>query len=205
MKHATLLLCLMLAVGCGGSDPQQTSGPVSGTVSGASFTATGAVATRVPIDTCTHNGVTVPVLLLEIWLSNSFDTAYMQGHPCDFKAGSRDLLVTIWRYVASGEITPGTYQRQDDSSGGQAVVQTKFDTSCHQQFPNVLSDSGSVTIEANDGTHVVGTLNVSFPGGGRLSGKFDAPVASPLLSACQSLGMSGGTNGPGCSAPVCVP
>jgi len=205
MKHASLLLCGMLAVGCGGSDPQPTSGPVSGTPSGATFTAKGAVATRGPIDTCTHNAVTGPVLLLEIWFSGSFDAAYLQSHPCDLKASSRGFGVAIWKYVASGEITPGSYPRQDDASGGQVVYEAKSDATCQSVLPNLLSTAGNVTIETNDATHVVGSLDVSFPGGGRLAGRFDAPVVPPILSACQALGMSGGTNGPGCSAPVCVP
>jgi hypothetical protein len=178
---------------------------VSGTVAGSAFTAKGVIATRPAIDTCKHDFGTGPVLLLQVWLSESFDTAYMRDHPCDGKASSRGFAVYVWKFVASGEITPGTYARRDDSSGGMSVFQAKSDATCRQETPNLQAESGTVTIEASDATHVVGSLDVSFPGGGRLAGRFDAPAIPSPTSVCQSLGMPGGTDGPGCPSGTCVP
>lgn len=205
MKHGSLLLCLVLAVGCATASSKAPSGPVSGTVTGSTFTAKGAVATRPAIDTCKHDFGTGPVLLLQIRLSESFDTVYLRDHPCDAKANSKDFAVYIWKLVDSGEITPGTYPRRDDSSGGMTVFQAKSDAACKQVLPNLQAESGAVTIETSDTMHVIGVLDVTFPGGGRLAGRFEAPVTPSRGSVCQSLGIPGGTDGPGCPTGRCIP
>ena len=205
MKIGPLLSCLALVVGCATTGSKAPTGPVSGTVGGSTFTAKGAVATRPAIDTCKHDFGTAPVLLLQIWISESFDTAHLQEHPCDVKASSRDFAIYIWKLVDSGEITPGTYPRRDDSSGGMTVFQAKSDAACKQELPNLQAESGAVTIETSDTMHVIGMLDVTFPGGGRLAGRFEAPVTPSRGSVCQSLGIPGGTDGPGCPTGRCVP
>jgi hypothetical protein len=129
----------------------------------------------------------------------------MQGNACSEKASSRSAALYIWSFAAAGEIAPGTYPKRDDSSGGQVGFWTKSNATCQQIGDNVLSTSGSVTIETNDAAHIVGSLEVTFPGGDRLSGRFDGLVVSSLLNACELVGWTGGTPGPGCPTTVCIP
>lgn len=194
MRFGPLLLCLALVLGCGSSSHKGQE----------VFTPGGIVAFRPAIDTCTNDGTTGPLLALIVHMSE-LDTAVLQGNACSLKASSRDAAIFIWKAVASGDIAPGTYPHRNVASDGQVVIWREYDSACNQVGSNVLSSSGNVIIETNDATHVVGSLDVTFPGGDWLRLDFDAPVVTSPSSVCESFDMTGGTPGPGCSAVPCIP
>lgn len=209
MRTVQVLLVSLCAFGCSSSGSSQT-GPVSGTVPGRtvgtleSFTAKGAMAIHPSIDTCIQSSGPTPVLLMVVVLDQALDTAHLQNS-CAATASSTGVQVFVWTYASSGTISPGTYPTRNDATGGQVVIRTHRDATCNIiANDNVASTSGNVVIETNDSTHVVGEVNVSFPGGGSLAGRFDAPVVAAAESVCQVMGMSGGSPGPGCHLSDCV-
>jgi hypothetical protein len=199
MRHVAFICGVgLLLIGCSSDDEPAV---VTGTVDGAAFTAKSAIAVAYPVDTCSDG----PLLLLSIGFGESFDTTDVEQHNCELKAGSRGFNIDIWKYVSSGQIGPGTYATRDDASGGQVIFQSRFDDTCAQQFPNLLSSAGTVILDTVDSTHVVGSLDVKFPTGGSLRGRFDAPVLQPDYGACKAFGKSGGSDLSVCAQTVCVP
>ena len=201
MRLGSLVLCVVCLLGCGGGGGND-GGAVSGTLGSTSYVASGAIAFRPAIDTCVAPEATETVLALFVTFSSSFDTTFLQGNTCSQKASSRNVGLAIWRLANSGDIAPGTYPSGSTSGG---AYWWDLDASCQRTGENQLLSDGTVTIETSDSTHVVGRLNVSSAGGDRLAGRFDAPVVESPYSVCQLFGFTGGTPGPGCSAPVCVP
>jgi len=178
--------------------------PVTGVLDRKAFVAKGSVAFRPAIETCTHLGTTSPVLMRVVHLDASFESEYLQSNICDSKASTRVVEVFIWSFEALGDIAPGTYPQQDNASGGQVVLWVKSDASCKTLGEQVLSLSGSVVIETNDATHMVGSLDVTFPGGDWLSGRFDAPVAASPINASGVFCVAGFAPGPRCGSSGCV-
>jgi hypothetical protein len=203
MRLGLPVVGLALLLGCGSSGDKASPATLSGTVDGTAFTAKGAVAVRPAIDTCVAPTATVPVLARVIHFDGSLGTTAMDL--CTSKAASRGLSVFIWSFVASGEIAPGTYPHRDDATGGQTAFWWKLDSSCQQLGDNALSTSGSVTLEAIDATHMAGTLDITFAGGDRVSGRFDAPVVAAHLNVCEMFGWSGGAPVTACPPLVCIP
>lgn len=198
MRHMAFIGAVgFLFIGCSSDDEPPF---VTGTVEGAAFTAKGAVAVLYPLDTCS----TGPMLGLTIGFDADSDFAYLQENRCALRASSREFAIAIWEFVSSGQIEPGTYPTRDDAGGGQVVYQVRFDDSCAHQVPNLLSSSGEVILDSVDSTHVVGSLDVKFPAGGNLRGRFDAAVIPPNRGACNSLGMSGGSDLSVCAQYVCL-
>jgi hypothetical protein len=205
MRLGLPILGSALILACGSSSDKAQPDSVSGVLDGTAFVAKGSLGFRPAVETCTHAGTTGPVLVRAVHLDGSLDSAFLQSHACSGKASSKVAELFIWTFAASGDIAPGTYPKRDDSSGGQVVIWAKGDAACQTIGDNVISTSGSVVIETNDATHIVGSLDVTFPGGDRLSGRFDAPVVPSPINGCELFGWPGGTPGPGCPNYTCIP
>jgi hypothetical protein len=197
MKSCTVALCLVLGLGC------ESSGSTNW-LEGTDFSGKGKAAMHFPIDTCTHDNLSGPVLLLSIVFDSYLDPTYSGNFLCDYGKYSKGINAVIWRFAASGAIAPGSYAQHLDSTGGAYVERWTVDASCTAIGPMVRADSSTVTIVTNDSTHVVGTLSASF-GSEKITLEFDAPLEDPVLSVCQALKYTGGTNGPGCPASLCLP
>lgn len=197
MRSCPLTLCIALLLGCGSS---KTASWFDGT----NFAGKGKVANHYPIDTCTHGGGSGPVLGLGIYFDSYLDVGYAGNFMCDYGRSSKGLNAVVWEYVASGDIAAGTYSQHDDATGGAYVERWQLDASCNVVGSSVRASSSTVTIQTNDGTHVVGTLDATF-GAERITIPFDAPVVAPVYSVCQTLKYPGGTNGPGCPTSLCLP
>jgi hypothetical protein len=203
MRFGPLLICIALVLGCSsGSAPY--NGPVKGTIGGEPFTTSGTVAIRFATDTCTNPESIGPMLARVIIFYRDLDTAYVLGHTCSTKASSVEVGVALWQFNPSGDIAPGTYPFASDANSGQVAWWNGWDAEC-KATSNMMQTGGSVTIETNDATHIVGRLDASFDGGDQLSGRFDATVVEWTYNVCEWFGFPGGTPGPGCPTQPCVP
>lgn len=196
MKSAPQLLSLALLLGCGSRDVKWFDST--------DFPGKGKVANHYPVDTCTHGSVTGPVLGLGIFFDSYLDVGYSGNYMCDYGRSAKGINAFIWTYASSGDIATGTYVQHDDPTGGAYVVRWQIDPSCRAVGEPERAGSSTVTIQTNDGAHVVGTLDASF-GAERISFGFDAPVVAPAFSVCQTLKLEGGTDGPGCPTGQCLP
>jgi hypothetical protein len=178
---------------------------VSGLLPGGTpFMARSVVALLAPPETCDHSGVTGPTTLVQIIVDGGLDQSYAGSFACDFKAQSSGFTFQVWLYASAGAFPPGTYATHDDTSGGQAAYSYAVDASCALlSSPEVVTST--ITIESSTTSHLTGWLEASLLGGGRLSGRFSAPVLGSPWGTCGALGFIGGASAPGCTTSVCLP
>ncbi len=199
---AVLLACLAVACGSSGSAPSQ---PVAGVLPDQSaFQLASARAARPASETCTHFTVTGPVAVLNLYLDGGLPESYPGSFLCDYRQGAGGIFAQLWTYQPGGAIGPGTYVLRDDTTGGLRASAWTTDATCDSAgFWEAIT--ASVTITRSDAHHVAGHLDVTLPGGTRVTGAFDALMVDAVFGTCETLGFDGGTPGPGCSAIACVP
>ncbi len=77
-------------------------------------------------------------------------------------------------------VTPGTYPLGPHSQAQSGFVVQ--DSQCHDVV-NVSASSGSVTLTSADASSLVGTFDLTFPGGDHVTGSFTAPVCPVSTTA----------------------
>jgi hypothetical protein len=82
-------------------------------------------------------------------------------------------------------VGPGTYPVT--SSGAMRVLYEAQDANCVTQVMET-AQSGTVTYDSVTGSMIVGSVDVTFPGGDHFSGNFSAPVCGISLSSFAMLG-----------------
>lgn len=192
-----------------------SSGSVSGSVAGTSFTVASEVAVIMPasssstacavdgdggladagcVSTVTTSGQVVVVLLTN--RSELTCSLLQAGSPKDY--ASADLL-TLGVFTQTGTLSNGTYPvtaTANAASGAIAQFQTSTATCAEGVKPQAAS-AGSVTLTAVSSTRAAGTYSVTFGTQGTFSGSFDIPICS----VPNGSGSSGADAGP----PVCQP
>jgi hypothetical protein len=82
-------------------------------------------------------------------------------------------------------VGPGTYAVT--SSGAMRVLYVTQDANCNTQV-NETATSGMIRYDSVSGSMIVGSVDVTFPGGDHFSGNFSAPVCGISLSGLTMLG-----------------
>jgi hypothetical protein len=151
------------------------SASVTGTIDGKTVPANDAVGTQV---TTSNNGATVTSTSVLI-------TSAANACPCaTAQTGSTILTLTVG--MPGIAVAIGTYSFPDaGNQGGVAEAQYLVDDPQTTLLP---ATSGSVTISQVSANTVVGSFDISFTAGDRLTGTFSAPTCNAYVAVdagCQ--------------------
>jgi hypothetical protein len=205
----------LLIAGCGDDDEPAASAPptgVSGTVLGQPFQPVDSSGLVLSSDTCSFSGFQARAsgLLLGFGSFSGLCALVTQGQGCSTKANATIVTVLLVRAnvagAAPGAVQPGTYAISSatpapDGQGNITIPQAlvaRTDATCATPQGTPVATSGTVRIDAV-GARIAGSLDLTFPDGGRVSGAFDVPACGFQTDVCTAL--AGGS----CATNACVP
>jgi hypothetical protein len=167
---------VVMAAACGGTiespgAPQPVgSASVTGTVNGQPVPTNDAIATQLTTSTSGSVATSRSVAI----------TSATNACPCAItKARSTVLLLTVG--VQGTDIAPGTYAFPSAGTDtGVAEAQYLVDDPATSLL---AATSGSITLSQISSSTTVGTFDVSFPTGERITGRFSAPTCAAAEGA----------------------
>lgn len=183
VRGAWIGVLLVAAVACGngsgGSAPASSGNDATGNVSGNSFTARDAIFTTANSSNGFDLG-TGPITVISIENSSG---ACAEQQSADGVV-TLDVDMALAQVDAMGNTTPisqaGTYAVRTSTPGQGLFAQVVFEPLCKMANSSVAvtqASGGSVTVTQVDGSHVAGTVDLTF-GTDRVTGAFYASSCS---------------------------
>ena len=187
MRSAATVALLVFVLACssssgGGTATNGDSGgggrnASSGSVGGVTVQVTTAIARYMPVTIASIRGV-------DLLLSSSPNT-------CTHLSGR--TFTEIAFTLPGDPLAPGTYTIITGTAGNpypipsstQALADFSAVTDCMGQSASGAATSGVINVVAADGSHVVGTFDLTFAAG-HVAGSFDAPVCTNDANAIQA-------------------
>jgi hypothetical protein len=130
------------------------------------------------VGSITQNGATAQEA--DIFLTNFVGACPALEH--DENPANGALLVIVVGSLSP--VGPGTYTVT--SGGATRVAYEAQDANCVVQV-NETAQSGTVKYDSVDGSMIVGSVDVTFPGGDHFSGNFSAPLCPISLNSVVTM------------------